>query len=46
MFPTAHSSIIRNEAGEVLGWDTYSDHDEWYDPDDYLHGDEDEDEDE
>lgn len=26
MFPTAHSTIIRNEDGEVLGWDnTYYD---------------------
>ena len=32
MFPTAHSQIYRNEAGEVLGWDTPSEPDDWYDP--------------
>lgn len=31
MFPTANSTIIRNEAGEVLGWDT--EYDEGPDPD-------------
>jgi len=46
MFPTAHSQVYRNEAGEVLGWDTPSDRDEWYDPDDYLNHDDDTDMDE
>lgn len=41
MFPTAHSVVYRNEAGEVLGWDNPSNEDEWYDPDDYLNSDED-----
>lgn len=36
MFPTAHSIVYRNEAGEVLGWDNPGREDEWYDPDDYL----------
>lgn len=39
MFPTAHSIVYRNEAGEVLGWDNPGREDEWYDPDDYLDSD-------
>lgn len=35
-FPTAHSQVYRNEAGEVLGWDNPSYDDGAYDPDDYL----------
>ena len=41
MFPGAGASIIRNEAGEPLGWD-YPDDDGPYDPDAYLAGDYDE----
>lgn len=38
-FPGAGAQIYRNEAGEVTGWDYLSEPD--YDPDDYLSGDED-----
>lgn len=34
MFPTANSSIYRNEDGEVLGWDIH--HDDAPDPDEYY----------
>jgi hypothetical protein len=33
MFPTAGSVIYRNEAGEVLGWDTYYGDEEPYEDD-------------
>jgi len=45
MFPGAGAEIYRNEAGEPIGWD-YPSHDDPYDPDDYLPGDEEDDEDE
>lgn len=35
MFPTANSAIIRNEDGEVLGWDTH--YDDAPEPDDYFY---------
>lgn len=38
MFPTAHSQIYRNEAGEVTGWDNPSYDEPEYDPDDFLPG--------
>jgi hypothetical protein len=44
MFPGAHASIYRNEAGEVVGWDSPGEPE--YDPDDYLAGDYDDDDDE
>jgi hypothetical protein len=31
-FPTAHSTIYRNEAGEVTGWDTSYGYEPDYDP--------------
>lgn len=46
MFPSAHSVIIRNEAGEPLGWDNPNYYEEEYDPDDYLNYDEEDDLDE
>jgi hypothetical protein len=48
-FPTAHSQIYRNDAGEVTGWDSPGYDDEPYDPEDYLDGadyDDDDDDDE
>lgn len=35
MFPTANSTIIRNEDGEVLGWDDHTYDEPNYDPEDY-----------
>jgi hypothetical protein len=35
MFPTAHSQVYRNEAGEVLGWDNPG-YDDGPDPDEYY----------
>lgn len=36
MFPTAHSSIIRNEEGEPMGFETTAYDEPEYNPDDYL----------
>lgn len=36
MFPGALDVVVRNEAGEVLGWETPGEPE--YDPDDYLAG--------
>ncbi len=44
MFPGANASIIRNEAGEVLGWDYPGEPD--YDPTDFLAAWDEDDEDE
>lgn len=41
MFPGAHASVYRNEAGEPIGWDYPSRDDEWHDPDAYLNEDDD-----
>jgi hypothetical protein len=35
MFPTAHSQVYRNEAGEVTGWDNPG-YDDGPDPDEYY----------
>ncbi|MFC3504485.1 hypothetical protein ACFOOK_26435 [Micromonospora krabiensis] len=36
MFPGATATVYHNEAGEPLGWDTYSGYDEPYAPEDYC----------
>lgn len=48
MFPGAHATVYRNEAGEPLGWDNGGYDEPPYDSDDYLsddYGDEESDED-
>jgi hypothetical protein len=42
MFPGPYAEVIRNEAGEPVGWDNHYYDEEPYDPDEFFGEDDDE----